>query len=255
MKERLSIVMLAARSTVYKVILLMVVTAAVQAGLYYGWMLKYIVPEATWLVSLEVGMKESFIVPVAAVAFVILCVILCVTALGPGSKSVYTLRRLAISEKEILCWMAVYNTLVFLLFWMSQILVVMGLCRLYEWLAPILGEKNGVPVSELLVGPQTVYIAFYRDKYMHSLLPMAEISRWIRNLVLLLGLGVCTATFSNSLRYGKKGFALLVVMVAALGMFCGGVGLLESDLACLVVVLIAGISSAWIALGGVENEA
>ena len=84
---------------------------------------------------------------------------------------------------------------------------------------------------------------------------MAEISRWIRNLVLLLGLGVCTATFSNSLRYGKKGFALLVVMVATLGMFCGGVGLLESDLACMVVVLIAGISSAWIALGGVENEA
>jgi hypothetical protein len=227
----------------------------VQAGLYYGWLVNSISPDSSWLVNLEIGMSDSRIMLAAAVSFILLCEILCMTGLGPGAKSLYTLRRLAISEKEILCWLAVYNTLVFLIFWMFQILVVMGLCRLYEWLAPILGEKNGVPVSELLVGPQTVYIAFYRDKYMHSLLPMAEISRWIRNLVLLLGLGVCTTTFSNSLRYGKKGVALLIVMVATLGMFCGSVGILEADMVCMVVVLIAGISSAWIALGGVENEA
>ena len=255
MKERLSVMMLAARSTVYRVIALILATAAVQAGLYYGWLVNSISPDSSWLVNLEIGMSDSGIMLAAAVSFILLCVILCMTGLGPGAKSLYTLRRLAISEKEILCWLAVYNTLVFLLFWMSQILTVMGLCRMYEWLAPILCEKNGVPVSELLMGPQTVYIAFYRDKYMHSLLPMAEISRWIRNLVLLLSLGVCTTTFGNSLRYGKKAFALLVVMVVTLGMFCGGVGAIELDIISGLIALTAGVSSAWYALGGAEDEA
>lgn len=255
MKERLSVVMLAARGTVYKVILLMAMTGIVQMAAFYIWMVRWISPDALWLASIEIGMRDSLVVPMAGVSFVILCAILCLNGLGAGSKSVYTLRRLAISEKEVLCCMAVYNTLIFLLFWMSQALVMLGICRMYEWLAPAFCAQNGVPVSARLVGPQTVYIAFYRHKYLHSLLPMAEVSRWIRNLILVVSLGICTTTFPNSLRYGKKGIGILILVVLTLGMFCGTAGVIERDIVSGLIALAVGIASACFALGGAEDEA
>ena len=255
MKERLSVMMLAARGTIYKVILLILVTGIVQAGLFYLWMANNIPAGAGWSVGLEGGITDSFVMQAAGISFVLLCMMLALNGYGSGAKPVYTLRRLAISEKEALCCFAVYNTLVFLLFWSSQILIMLGLCRMYEVLAPLLGAQRDTSNSVALVGPQTVYIAFYRHKYLHSLMPMAEISRWIRNLIWVISLGVCTATFSNSLRYGKKGFAIFVMVVVTLGMFCRAVGMIESDIVGGLIALAAAVGSMCFALGGTEDEA
>ncbi|MBQ8815366.1 MAG: hypothetical protein IJZ85_12825 [Lachnospiraceae bacterium] len=255
MKERLSVMMLAARGTVYKVILLIAVTGIVQAGLFYWWMMRSISPDDIWLVNLESGMTDSHVVFAAAISFVILCAILSLNGCSFGSKAIYTFRRLSVSQKEVLCCWAVYNTLAVLLFWMSQILIMLGLCGMYKAVAPILCEQSGVPASNLPFGPQTVYIAFYRHKYLHSLMPMAEISRWIRNVILLGSLGICTATFSNSVRKGKKGIAIFVLVTVTLGMFCASVGMFEVDIVSGLIALGAGVGSGAIALGGVEDEA
>ena len=42
-------------------------------------------------------------------------------------------------------------------------------------------------------GSQTIFLAFYRSELLHSLIPLEEISRWVRNGVMALGLGACAA--------------------------------------------------------------
>ena len=63
MKERLSVMMLAARGTIYKMILLILVTGIVQAGLFYLWMANNIPAGAGWSVGLEGGITDSFLMP------------------------------------------------------------------------------------------------------------------------------------------------------------------------------------------------
>ena len=235
MKKHLSVLMLAARGTIYKVLLLILATGAVQAGLFWQAMQGAFPENGEWMDYgglMQSLFSDSHIALTAGIAFYLLCAILCINGCGFGSKVGYTFQRLAVSEKTVTLWWALYNGLVFVVFWASQALVMLGLCKLYEMQAP----------AELF-GPQTVFLAFYRERYLHSLMPMAEISRWIRNIILCASLGICTSTFSYNLRHGKKGIAIFVLAVVTFGMFCAGMGEVAVDVTSgVLAVIVAGVS-------------
>lgn len=192
MKKRLSILMLAARFTVYRVILLLLGMSIVQVGLFY------LALEKGKTTGLDVLLRQSNGGWAAVIAFILLCVILGKSVNGSGgSMSAYTVDRLSVSEIEFTGWFALFNSLMFLVFWLWEALTMLSMCLLYVWQAP-----------QEAVGPQTVFLACYRVGYLHRLIPLADISGWVRNGAFVVALGICTATSAYHERGGRRGVAV-----------------------------------------------
>ncbi len=176
MRQHLSVLTLLTRSTIYPIAVLLAVMAAVEAVLFS------LAMGANGTLSLTGMIRSSRIVWVFGAAFLLLTVLLCRTGCEFGSRQGYTLRRLSISERAVFVWQWGYNTACYLLLWWWQALIAFALCL---WYASQAGPE--------LVGSQTIFLAFYRSGLLHSLIPLEEVSRWVRNGVMALGLGACAA--------------------------------------------------------------
>jgi hypothetical protein len=224
MKQHLSVLMLAARSTIYKVLGLFVVLAITQGTLFYFTLQKTLSGEP---VGLEQLISQSRISIVGGVCFVLLCAQLSLTGceLG-GSKVRYTLQRLSVREEAAVCWWAGYNAVCFLLFWVVQLVIALLLCKLYV-----------THIDPAYVSGQTIFLAFYRNRFLHSLLPLAETSRYVRNGIFILCLGISAACFSFRQRRGEKGIAMVVLTIIVAVNFSKPVGSFESDLPLVSIAL------------------
>lgn len=112
-----------------------------------------------------------------------------------GCKSSYTLLRLKVSEKKQFVIKTVYNFLCLMLVFALQILAAIAICRLYEAKLP----------SEL-VSPQYLFLTFYRNEFLHCILPMADVGKWVCSFLLLLALAMdaaCGGRVGN--RSGSRG--------------------------------------------------
>lgn len=103
-----------------------------------------------------------------------------------GCKSSYTLLRLKVSKKRQFAAKTVYNFLCLMMVFAVQILTAFVICRGYEAKLP----------SEL-VSPQYLFLTFYRNEFLHSILPMADWGKWICNFLLLLALAMDAAYVGN----------------------------------------------------------
>ena len=228
MKKHLSVLMLAARLTIFKVIGLLAVMSGVQIALFISVMDRY----PTRVLSSLLG--DCHLGLVAMVGFVPLCVLLANSGNGSGgSRSVYTLRRLSVTELAATGWWAVYNSLVCLVFWLWEALTVLGLCLFYVHRAP-----------EELVGPQTAFLACYEVNFLHKLIPLGDISGWVRNGVLVFGLGICLACCAYHGRHEGRGIAIWFMAIAALAGFFGngnGVDVMLTVWGVVLAVTAAGV--------------
>lgn len=218
MKKHLSVFMLMARSTVYKIIVLLAVMAAVEGGLF--WLALSRGPTSSGF-SLERVVQDGRMVWVFGICFLLLTVLLS-RACRRISGS-YTALRLSVSGGWVAFWQSVYNVLCYLLFWAVQILIAVVLCRLYTARAP----------AEYVTG-QTVFLAFYRSKFLHSLLPFEDAVFWVRNLVMALALGVCAARRPGRADRGIWGHIVLIAVVV--GFFLRGIGNAAAGLFAVLVV-------------------
>jgi len=122
----------------------------------------------------------------------------------------YTIDRLSVSEIEFTGWFALYNGLMFLVFWLWEALTVLSMCMIYMWQMP----------QEVVVGPQTIFLASYRVEYLHRLIPLADISGWVRNGAFVMALGICTAANAYHERGGRRGVAIWFAAAIALWGIC-----------------------------------
>ena len=217
MKKHLSVLMIASR-TIWRVLAIILITAMVQTALfaavpqemsettqywYDGWQTQ----TTTWKVSLSETFEEAHTGLVAAVGFVLMCFILCVKTSGYGSAVRYTVSRLRVREEALNLWWALYFTVCAVLFWMSQILVIQLLCRLFMW--------RSDPAN---VNGQTVAIAWYVNTYLHNLMPGEDMGRWVRNILLAPMVGAALAAFSMVQRR-RQGVSFLAIGAVALTVF------------------------------------
>lgn len=167
MKRHLSIWMLMARSTICKVLGLLLALAAAD-GVLFALTLR----QDTSILGLEQVLAESHLSIVFGVCMVLLMAVLCLNGCEFSAKQGYTLRRLRVSQREIFPWQAAHNAVC--CFWLLavQTLIVLALCRVYAAQDPD------------MVNSQTVFLAFYRVPFLHSLLPLADGWRYVRNAVL-----------------------------------------------------------------------
>jgi len=225
MKQHVSLLMIAARSTIYKIAGLLLLMTVVQAALFWRLLRRATVGE---LYPLENLIRASGVSLVCAAAFLLLCVILSkVGSEFSGSRARYTILRLSVREgMTVLLW-AVYNMICFFIFWAVQLAVALLLCLLYTRI-----------MDPMYINDQTVFTAFYRSGFLHSLLPLDETTRYIRNIALILALGLAAAFTPHRQRRGQKGFAFVFFSFCTVAAFAQGTGNLLSDMMIILAALL-----------------
>lgn len=224
MKKHLSVFMLMARSTIYKHLSLLVLMAAVEGGLFC-WLLAR--GNAGGGLGLETLIRQSRIIWVFGACFVLMTVLLAMTGSEGGSKLSYTLKRLSVSERWVFVWQSAYNTVCYLLLWAAQILIAVVLCRIYEANA----------AAEYVSG-QTVFLAFYRNNFLHALLPFEDAIFWVRNGIFAAALGLCAAWFPMAQRKGKRFAVLFVFGGGVIVLFSCGIGDAINCAAAIILSLL-----------------
>ena len=237
MKKYLSIFELFARNTIYKVLSVLVLMAAVQTGLFYktmhAWIpvdLYHVDFQAIEHYSLEWMVEESKLLWFTGVAFVCITAILCRNCCNVGSKSSYTIRRLRVTEKSIFVMQSLYNIACYLLLIGVQTAVLFGLGNYYV-------QKAGSVTN------QTLFLAFYRNDFMHSMLPLESMSHWVTNMLIVAGCGVSAAVFTYLSRRGKVAWSLLVVVVCVVLGYVQELGIQMNIVTAILTVSIAGITA------------
>lgn len=202
MKKVGSVMALFARETLGKVLAVLALMCVVQAGVYYAAVQKML--DACQNVAEDSYMRFMPLVPTVIVSWLALMWItwmLVKQGVGSGSKPIYTLRRLQLTERQIWACQAVYQVLVYFLFWAVLTVLYFGLIRCY---------LAALPAP--LVSSQTLFLMAYQQPYLHGLLPLADGWGWVRNLIWIVTLGMSTATASYQLRRNKPAITTLILL-------------------------------------------
>lgn len=182
--RELSLWALLARGSIYKILIILVIMAVGECALFrwslmqkigHGWF-QYVRFETVFSGNSRYVFRNSyFILFIVAFCLIFLVLLRCETENGKSRVS-YTLNRLRISRRHLYLVRTAYNFLCFCLLFAVQIWTVLWMCRLY---------RESMPG---LAGAQFEFLVFYRVPFLHNLLPLAETTKWVRNLLIMLAL-------------------------------------------------------------------
>ena len=201
-------------SSFYKILGLLALLAVGQTVLMW-WGIQQL---SAYDYGLEQAIARGHLALAADVFFVAVTLLLCSTGCDRQGKLGYTLQRLAVSERTLYVWQALYNTGCGVIFWSVELLISIGLCQMYMGLA-----------DPAMVSSQTVFLACYRSPFLHNLLPLTDTMGWVTNLFLLGSLGMATAAYPYRQRRGKSGTVLLLVGCLLMLLFSVQLGKMEVD--------------------------
>ena len=171
MEKCTSVLMLYARSTAFR--LLGILTAA---GVIETILVSLAFDSAP---SLEEIFYNSHISMVCGAAFLLWTFTL---SLPQFTKSGYILRRMQLTPRALFLCHLVYNALCYILFWSFHVHLLLVL---FYWF--------GTKADASMFGPQSILLVFYRIDFLHSLLPLADWTRYLRNGCFALLLGAAAA--------------------------------------------------------------
>lgn len=244
MKKHLSVLCLIARSSVYKILAVLICMAAVQAVLFSFFLgeAAKVYEAGLGVSSLEDLIARSHIGFVFAAAFLAVTFFLCKTGCALGAQPGYTLDRLSVSSAAVWSWQAAYNAAVYLTLWCFEAMTVLGLALLFIH-----------RTDPSLVTGQTVMLAAYRSDFFHALIPVNDAAAWVRNAAYVLAMGIAAANFPFKQRQGRFAGGVMMLFCLVLGTFKytpgePGVCILET----ILVVFASAVSVA--AMLGVFDE-
>ena len=189
MKKHLSVLSLIVRSTIYKIIGVLILMAGLEFLLF---MQAVSLLGSQAQLGLELAFRKGFTAWFFLAAFIALFFLLTGVVKSKKSNPAYTLLRLSIKEKQFFFWCGLYNTVCFALLILVQIAVVIGLCEYYI--------NSG---ADSTATGQTVFLAFYRSDFLHSLVPFDEPFNMLANIFLTVVLGFSCAHYSVNELHGK----------------------------------------------------
>lgn len=191
MRSHLTVFQLFLRHTVLPLLALIGIVAAVEVGcfLVFGgdpaaMTLEAALDKASWPLTMAAGL-----------GLVACCGLLIGATLGRGRiRTQYTLCRLSLSHRAVVLWQAAANVLALLLYLLAQALIFLLLCWLYA-------RRGGT------LGPQALFLAFWRVELFHAVLPLEHTARWVANGLTVVSLGLLFACSTDKEREGRRGFA------------------------------------------------
>ena len=226
MKQHTSVFMLMARSTIYRVLGLLIVMAAAEAGLFWLRIQQGVVDGSFHLEGVIALSKLTW---ACAAGFQLVTALLfwgCYTV----SHS-YTAARLSVSNKTVFLWQCIYNAACYLLFWAVAAASVLGMCAIHGALCDR--------------GPQSVFLAFHSNRTLHALIPFEEYSFLIRNLLYLLVMSLVTAQYPMIQRQGSKNYFYLMTAAIVCLRFPGRTGNFGNNLVDIVLSAIILLAVGW----------
>lgn len=258
MNRYLSTVGLYARSNLYKILLITLVTALLAGVLVYRYptpqeITKYYydfdgnpVPYTYNTPYLDdvIGLSRAPVV--CAVGFTAIVAVMCLTGCGYGVKTDYTVRRLRVREKTACLLWAGYHAALLLFFWAVLALTLYGV---------LLHSQGKVPEWYGQVGSQTMMMLCYTDTFLHHLMPLQDPAMWGLSISSVLAVSFTTVLFSYRQRHGSFSPLLLLALGGTIGsFFCG---LMLSAAYLLLMLLLLGVAGAafCILMGGDDNAA
>ena len=225
MRQDISVLMLVVRSSIYKILAVLGVLAVLQMGFFYL---------AADTVRLERVIEISYMEQIFYIGFFLISLILMWAEGEKGSQWEYTLCRLGISRERVFFLWSGYNVCCFFLLFAVEILLAIGGGQLYLERMEV-GNRSA----------QSLFLAFWRNDFLHSLLPLTEGSRWVRNGLLLAVVGMGIAYLGSEEQWNRK-LPLLWGNILMMGMFSdaamnGKWDLVKSGLLLIgIVLLLAG---------------
>lgn len=258
MNRYLSTVGLYARSSLYKILLITLVTALLAGFLVY----RYPAPQEitkyhydfdgnpvpytynTPYLDDVIGLSRAPVV--CAVGFTAIVAVMCLTGCGYGVKTDYTVRRLRVREKTACLLWAGYHAALLLFFWAVLALTLYGV---------LLHSQGKVPEWYGQVGPQTMMMLCYTDTFLHHLMPLQDPAMWGLSISSVLAVAFTTVLFSYRQRHGSFSPLVLLALGGTIGsFFCG---LMLSTTYVLLTLLLLGVAGAafCILMGGDDNAA
>jgi len=258
MNRYLSTVGLYARSNLYKILLITLVTALLAGVLVYRYptpqeITKYYydfdgnpVPYTYNTPYLDdvIGLSRAPVV--CAVGFTAIVAVMCLTGCGYGVKTDYTVRRLRVREKTACLLWAGYHAALLLFFWAVLALTLYGV---------LLHSQGKVPEWYGQVGSQTMMMLCYTDTFLHHLMPLQDPAMWGLSVSSVLAVAFTTVLFSYRQRHGSFSPLVLLALGGTIGsFFCG---LMLSAAYLLLMLLLLGVAGAafCILIGGDDNAA
>lgn len=203
MKQYTSVMALAVRALLGKVLAVTAATAAIQLAIFR------LIPEQSS--DLDFFYEIGWTAPLAALGLTAVLVLLALHG-GPlsGVRTSYTLRRLPVSEQTVtILWAVVYLGFL-LLFWAAEVGVVL---LQQHWTALLYPTQ--VPAFQR-------FSDNYSAPFFHGLLPLYDWPRHLCNAIWLIALAWSAAAFSYHHRRGRLPGGGILVLILGLLFFVVG---------------------------------
>lgn len=188
MNRYLSVFGLAARSTLHKLIGVIISMGAVQAGLFL-----YALNNADGSMLLENLIKDSKIAIPFYAGFLVYCIILCGAEIKNASNTVLTMHRLSIPERSANWMNVLYNVMALVIFLAAELGTCLALAKVYLN-SDISGNYQHV-----------LFTAFYRSDLLHALLPLEDYVTLLSSILFVIEISIIAAYAKQQSRRGKHG--------------------------------------------------
>ena len=207
MKKIISIMSVTVRSSIYKVLLILLGMSFLQLGMFYRTYQKSF--DVSW--TLESLVEKSKVSIVFMAAFALICLVL-FWAEGErkGTHTSYFYDRLTVSNRERIASLTLYNMTCILLLIFAEVLTVLGMGSIFAYLVP--SEYESV---------QMYFMAFYKSKFLHCLFPMADIYKWFRNIFLF---AACALEIGTCACRNRKSWSLFLIIALTVFGFVQEIG-------------------------------
>ncbi len=239
MKKVTSAALLALKLTWKAALLCFLIAGGVQTFSVYRWLMPDGVPlQVTF--GFET-MLQSAVQPHGKLFAVALLCFLCLRAAeSKGSKTVYTMNRLGLTENTVTLIFGGVFTGYFLLYWFLQIAAGYGFFVWYSQFS--------------LVSSNAFMLACWRSEWLHLLLPLEEWWNYLRNLILCGSFGFSAAIGSQLMRRGKLPLASLIPVGLCLFLLPGQIGSFTLDIALSVILTAFTVGYFFVLKGELANE-
>lgn len=222
MKRYISVFEMIIRSSFYKVLGILASLSVLELGTFYIAMQQ---PLASIQPNLEELVAQSHFMYMFAIAYLLITVVLVLSGTNIGSMQGYTLQRLRIKEKRVFLLQCIYNILCYVLLWATQVGVLLAASNYY------MTHK-----TDAILTNQTVFLAFHRNDFMHSILPIQDTLNWVLLFAIIVCTGSFAADFTRMQRRGKVAWILIIFVAIAFVSFPRG---LEEEPIILIIGMIA----------------
>ncbi len=199
-----SVVALLARSSFYKILVVLAVMTVAEI-LAFRKCLYQCFDRVTGMVTApERVLEDAYIHVFFLLALGICMIILFWTETYMSEKAGYTMMRLRLSRRQIFAIKTIYNAACIATLFILQICLAVWMIYSYGMFVTYQAPGGQLLVEQVdLVAPQLYFLTFYRNEFLHCLLPMQEIGKWVRNILMIAALSMNAA---GALAYpGEKG--------------------------------------------------